>query len=165
MIIDYNPPSEFGGVYHRFFKNRVISRCERIDWDNPSFWCYLDDRAPIGRRVWDALFLYITLEIVHSLVERHFPIEQGISFNLVISRTRSATYTVEVGFVIYEYILTRLGISFLFFSFEIGILNCLNVCPAQLHYNTWLHICLFQSIYDRLDCYPTVEVFFHLFEV
>lgn len=39
-------------------------------------------------------------------------------------------YTDRAGFVMYEYTFTKLRIQFPFIAFEIGILNCLNVCLA-----------------------------------
>lgn len=87
--------------------------------------------------------MYNRPEMVCSLAERHFHDDHGFSFNVVLPLAHSVTYTNGVGFSIYEFLFTMLLVGFPFSDFEIGILNSLNVCAAQLHYNALLCISLF----------------------
>lgn len=59
--------------------------------------------------------------------------DQGIRFNIVLPLPRSLTYIDGVSFVVYDFHFTRFGVRFPFSPFEFGVLNVLNVCPAQLH--------------------------------
>lgn len=101
--------------------------------------------------------------MVFSLAEKFFPLDLGISFKLVRPLPRSVTYTDGVSFVVYEFLFIRLGVRFPLSPFGFGVLDVLNVCPAQLHYNDWLCVRVFELFCDMLNYDPTVEVFFYLF--
>lgn len=44
--------------------------------------------------------------MIYSLLERFFPMDQGITVSLVLPLVRSVTYTDGVSFVVYDFLFT-----------------------------------------------------------
>ncbi|QHO06822.1 uncharacterized protein DS421_14g458140 [Arachis hypogaea] len=60
--------------------------------------------------------------------------------------------------------LTELGVRFLFSDFECGVLSQLNCAPTQLHPNSWTFVWAFECLMEYLGCYPSLALFFSLFQ-
>ncbi|RDX67145.1 hypothetical protein CR513_54008, partial [Mucuna pruriens] len=66
---------------------------------------------------------------------------------------------------LYETYILDLGVTIPFDSFEIDVLNVLNVTPTQLHPNSWAVMQVFKVVCRCLHMEPTTAKFLHHYVV
>ena len=68
-------------------------------------------------------------------------------------------------FYFYQVVFKTVGVRLPFSRFEKEVLTEINVAPAQLYPNSWAFIKAFDILFGFLGCTPSVDIFFHFFEV
>ena len=68
-------------------------------------------------------------------------------------------------FYFYQAFFKTVGVRLPFSQFEREVLSEINAAPAQLYPNSWAFIKAFDVLFGFLGCAPSVNIFFHFFEV
>jgi len=68
-------------------------------------------------------------------------------------------------FYFYQVVFKTVGVRLPFSRFEKKVLTEINAAPAQLYPNSWAFVKAFDILSGFLGCPPSIDIFFHFFEV